>query len=135
MPLSGLPAGRYLLRTTVIVEWRNAALHSKYNSHPIIPILETLEANQEQLLAAKTNTVRDVIAPNLRILFCGIIRSLSAAVGHHFARPGNRFWPALYAAGLRRGSSPPLTNGLFEERLWRKKCRYACISRRRRVVA
>jgi TDG/mug DNA glycosylase family protein len=43
----------------------------------------------------------DVIAPHLDILFCGINPSLmSAARGHHFARPGNRFWPALHLAGL-----------------------------------
>lgn len=43
--------------------------------------------------------MRDVIAPNLRVLFCGINPGLyTAAVGHHFARPGNRFWPALLAA-------------------------------------
>ena len=43
----------------------------------------------------------DVIAPNLRVLFCGINPGLyTAAVGHHFARPGNRFWPALFAAGF-----------------------------------
>jgi TDG/mug DNA glycosylase family protein len=42
-----------------------------------------------------------VLAPGLRVLFCGINPSLySAAVGHHFARPGNRFWPALHAAGI-----------------------------------
>jgi TDG/mug DNA glycosylase family protein len=35
------------------------------------------------------------------VLFCGINPSLmSAARGHHFARPGNRFWPALHLAGL-----------------------------------
>lgn len=56
---------------------------------------------KEQLLAATGKTVRDVIAPNLRVLFSGINPGLyTAAVGHHFARPGNRFWPALYAAGL-----------------------------------
>jgi TDG/mug DNA glycosylase family protein len=45
--------------------------------------------------------LRDVIGPDLRILFCGINPSLmSAERGHHFARPGNRFWPALYGAGL-----------------------------------
>ena len=56
---------------------------------------------KEQLLAAKDKTVRDVIAPRLRVLFCGINPGLyTAAVGHHFARPGNRFWPALYAAGF-----------------------------------
>ncbi|WP_129356783.1 G/U mismatch-specific DNA glycosylase [Sorangium cellulosum] len=43
----------------------------------------------------------DIIAPDLRVLFCGINPGLySAAVGHHFARPGNRFWPALHAGGF-----------------------------------
>ena len=56
---------------------------------------------REQLLAATEKTVRDVIAPELRVLFCGINPGLyTAAVGHHFARPGNRFWPALYAGGF-----------------------------------
>ena len=42
-----------------------------------------------------------MIAPGLRVLFCGINPGLySAATGHHFARPGNRFWPALHASGL-----------------------------------
>ena len=53
----------------------------------------------EELLAAVGKTVPDVIAPDLRVLFCGINPGLyTAAVGHHFARPGNRFWPALHAA-------------------------------------
>lgn len=35
------------------------------------------------------------------MLFCGINPGLySAATGFHFARPGNRFWPALHAAGF-----------------------------------
>ena len=56
---------------------------------------------KEQLFAARDKTVPDVIAPELRVLFCGINPGLyTAAVGHHFARPGNRFWPALYAAGF-----------------------------------
>ena len=43
----------------------------------------------------------DLIAPGLRVLFCGINPGLySGATGHHFARPGNRFWPALHAAGF-----------------------------------
>ena len=54
-----------------------------------------------ELLAAENKTVRDVIAPGLRVLFCGINPGLySAATGHHFARPGNRFWPALHAGGF-----------------------------------
>lgn len=43
----------------------------------------------------------DLVAPRLRVLFCGINPGLySAATRHHFARPGNRFWPALHAAGF-----------------------------------
>jgi TDG/mug DNA glycosylase family protein len=58
---------------------------------------------REQILAAEGKTVRDVIAPKLRVLFCGINPGLyTAAVGHHFARPGNRFWPTLYAAGFTK---------------------------------
>jgi TDG/mug DNA glycosylase family protein len=53
------------------------------------------------LLAAQGKTIRDVMAPGLRVLFCGINPGLySGAIGHHFARPGNRFWPALYEAGF-----------------------------------
>jgi TDG/mug DNA glycosylase family protein len=53
------------------------------------------------LEAARAKTLRDVIAPGLKVLFCGINPGLySAATGHHFARPGNRFWPALHAAGF-----------------------------------
>nr|WP_241266090.1 G/U mismatch-specific DNA glycosylase [Streptomyces boncukensis] len=45
--------------------------------------------------------VPDVAAPGLDVLFCGINPGLmSAATGHHFARPGNRFWPALHASGF-----------------------------------
>jgi double-stranded uracil-DNA glycosylase len=45
--------------------------------------------------------LRDVLAEDLDVLFVGINPSLlSAARGHHFARPGNRFWPALHLAGL-----------------------------------
>ena len=53
------------------------------------------------LFAAQNKTVPDVIAPGLHVLFCGINPGLySAATGHHFARPGNRFWPTLYQAGF-----------------------------------
>jgi double-stranded uracil-DNA glycosylase len=53
------------------------------------------------LAAATGRQVPDVIAPDLRVLFCGINPGLwSAAVGHHFARPGNRFWKALHLSGF-----------------------------------
>ena len=54
-----------------------------------------------QLNAARGKTLPDVIAPNLKVLFCGINPGLyTAAIGHHFGRPGNRFWPTLHQAGF-----------------------------------
>jgi double-stranded uracil-DNA glycosylase len=82
---------------------RNAALRSKLTSRSSSTpfLLRPWKPTKQQLLAAKDKTVRDVIAPGLGVLFCGINPGLyTAAVGHHFARPGNRFWPALYAAGF-----------------------------------
>ncbi len=56
---------------------------------------------KNDLLASAGKTVPDVIAPNLRVLFCGINPGLySAFTCHHFARPGNRFWPTLFRAGF-----------------------------------
>ncbi|GIE97031.1 G/U mismatch-specific DNA glycosylase [Paractinoplanes rishiriensis] len=54
-----------------------------------------------EVAAAAGRTIPDVLGPDLRVLFSGINPSLySAATGHHFARPGNRFWPALHRAGF-----------------------------------
>lgn len=54
-----------------------------------------------ELAAAVSLTVPDLLAPKLRVLFCGINPGLyTAAIGHHFGRPGNRFWPALHGAGF-----------------------------------
>jgi TDG/mug DNA glycosylase family protein len=54
-----------------------------------------------EIAAAEGRTISDVISPGLKVLLCGINPSLySAAVGHHFARPGNRFWPTLHVAGF-----------------------------------
>jgi TDG/mug DNA glycosylase family protein len=53
------------------------------------------------LAAARGRRVKDLIRPGLRVLFCGINPSLySAAVGHHFARPGNRFYKTLVLSGF-----------------------------------
>jgi TDG/mug DNA glycosylase family protein len=66
-----------------------------------------------QIAAAHGKRVPDVIAPGLQVLFCGINPGLySGAVRHHFARPGNRFWPALHRAGFSRRLLSP-----FEEHL------------------
>ena len=62
-------------------------------------IMTPWKPTREQILEAERKTVRDVIAPDLRVLFSGINPGLyTAAVGHHFARPGNRFWRALHDA-------------------------------------
>ncbi len=54
-----------------------------------------------EVAAAVGRTVADVIGPDLAVLFCGINPGLyTAAIGHHFGRPGNRFWPALHLAGF-----------------------------------
>lgn len=54
-----------------------------------------------ELAAAVHLLVPDLVAPGLRVLFCGINPGLyTAAIGHHFGRPGNRFWPALHGAGF-----------------------------------
>jgi TDG/mug DNA glycosylase family protein len=57
-----------------------------------------------------------VIAPGLDVLFCGINPSLlSAERGHHFARPGNRFWPALHGAGFTPRLLSPDEDGTLPE--------------------
>jgi TDG/mug DNA glycosylase family protein len=57
--------------------------------------------SQEDLAAAVGLAIPDVVAPDLRVLFCGINPGLvSGALGQHFARPGNRFWKVLHAAGF-----------------------------------
>ena len=74
-------------------------------SRPAPPVRSLLAASprptRAELEAANGRRVPDLIAPELRVLFCGINPSLySAVVGHHFARPGNRFWPTLHRAGF-----------------------------------
>lgn len=60
------------------------------------------------LEAARSRTVRDVIRPGLDVLFVGINPGLyTAAIGRHFGRPGNRFWPALNASGLLKAPLTP----------------------------
>lgn len=72
-----------------------------------------------ELQAAASKTVPDVIGPGLQILFCGINPGLyTAAIGHHFGRPGNRFWPTLAAAGI----TPRLLSPYEEQELLRFGC-------------
>src|SRR5689334_13798623 len=69
-----------------------------------------------QLLAAHTKTVPDLAAKNLIVLFAGINPGLySAAIGHHFGRPGNRFWPALHAGRFTPRLLSPYEDGLLTQ--------------------
>src|SRR5580698_7394726 len=62
---------------------------------------EPFRPTPAQLAAAHGLRVPDVLRPGLKVLFVGINPSLySAAVGHHFARPGNRFWAAVFGGGF-----------------------------------
>ena len=64
--------------------------------------------SRTELAAAAGRAVPDVTAPGLRVLFCGINPGLySAATGHHFARPGNRFWPVLHRSGFTASQLHP----------------------------
>ena len=66
-----------------------------------MPFSPTDRPTPRQIAAAGGRTIPDVVGPGLKVLFCGINPGLySAAIGHHFARPGNRFWPTLHAAGI-----------------------------------
>ena len=54
-----------------------------------------------EILAAGSKPLPDLLGPGLKVLFCGTNPGLySAAIGHHFGRPGNRFWPAIFAGGF-----------------------------------
>lgn len=56
---------------------------------------------RQDLQSAVDETLPDLLAPGLRVLFCGINPGLySAYTGYHFARPGNRFWPTLHASSF-----------------------------------
>jgi double-stranded uracil-DNA glycosylase len=69
--------------------------------------------SREELERAAGRTLEDIIAPGLRVLFCGINPGLySGYTGHHFARPGNRFWPTIHRAGFTERQLTPA-----EERL------------------
>lgn len=74
---------------------------------------------REELAAAEGKGIRDIVAPRLDLLFCGINPGLyTAAIGHHFGRPGNRFWKVLHLAGFTPRELSP-----FDEK---ELLRYGC---------
>lgn len=87
----------------------SGAVPSSADSSPTRP-------TRAELLAAVTRRVPDLIAPGLSVLFCGINPGLySAATRHHFARPGNRFWPALHRSGFTARQLAPSEEALLLE--------------------
>ena len=94
----GDEVGRCVDMTAGPVNQRNSKTPIRSQNEPSEQVRRPTRAD---LLSAINRTVPDVIAPRLKILFCGINPGLYTAwAGHHFARPGNRFWPALFAAGF-----------------------------------
>jgi TDG/mug DNA glycosylase family protein len=64
-------------------------------------LAEGVNPSKAELEDARGRTIPDVLGPDLDVVFVGINPGLwSGAVGHHFARPGNRFWKALYGSGF-----------------------------------
>ena len=73
-----------------------------------------LKPSRAVILAAGNTRVPDLIGPGLKVLFCGTNPGLySAAIGHHFGRPGNRFWPAVFAGGFTERLFSPYEDGEF----------------------
>jgi TDG/mug DNA glycosylase family protein len=73
---------------------------------------KSLRPTRADLESARSKKLTDLIAPGLTLLFCGINPGLySAAIGHHFGRPGNRFWPTLHAAGFTDRRLDPTEEG------------------------
>jgi TDG/mug DNA glycosylase family protein len=73
-----------------------------------------MRPTREEVAAAAGRTIPDLGGPGLVVLFSGINPSLySAATGHHFARPGNRFWPALHRSGFSPRQLHPSEQGLL----------------------
>src|ERR1043165_9769493 len=69
-----------------------------------------------QVLSAYNKRVPDVVARDLTVLFVGINPGLyTAAIGHHFGRPGNRFWPALHHSGFTPRLFSPFEESLILE--------------------
>lgn len=78
------------------------------------PLPTPWKPTKAQLLAAHNKLVPDLIAKNLIVLFAGINPGLyTAAIGHHFGRPGNRFWPALYGGGFTPRLFSPFEESLL----------------------
>jgi TDG/mug DNA glycosylase family protein len=93
---------------------------SDHSAHFALNVVDSASSRprptKAQVAAAVGRTVPDLIRPHLKVLFCGINPGLySGATRHHFARPGNRFWPALHAAGFTQRLVSPWDEHLLLE--------------------
>lgn len=80
------------------------------------PLPSSWKPTKADLFAAHTKVVPDLLAKDLIVLFAGINPGLyTAAIGHHFGRPGNRFWPALYGGGFTPRLYSPFESSLLLE--------------------
>lgn len=80
------------------------------------PLITPWKPTRAQLLAARNLRVPDLLAKDLIVLFAGINPGLyTAAIGRHFGRPGNRFWPALHAGGFTPRLFSPFESDLLLE--------------------
>jgi TDG/mug DNA glycosylase family protein len=78
------------------------------------PLPTPWKPTKAQVLAAGDKLVPDLIAEDLIVLFAGINPGLyTAAIGRHFGRPGNRFWPALYGGGFTPRLFSPFEGSLL----------------------
>src|SRR5262245_40647793 len=79
-------------------------------------VLTPWKPTKAQLLAAYSKRVPDLVAKHLIVLFAGINPGLyTAAIGRHFGRPGNRFWPALHGGGFTPRLFSPFESSLLLE--------------------
>jgi TDG/mug DNA glycosylase family protein len=70
--------------------------------------------SKAQILAARNKHISDLAAKDLIVLFAGINPGLyTAAIGRHFGRPGNRFWPALHGGGFTPRLFSPFEESLL----------------------
>jgi TDG/mug DNA glycosylase family protein len=80
-------------------------------------LAERMSPTKAELEAARGRTIPDVLGPDLDVVFVGINPGLwSGAIGHHFARPGNRFWKALHGSGFTDLLESPLEDASLLER-------------------
>ena len=100
-----------MIATTIRHGRQNARQPHRRKNGPLVTAWKPTKA---QLLAAHKKTVPDLVAKNLIVLFAGINPGLyTAAIGRHFGRPGNRFWPALHAGGFTPRLFSPFESSLL----------------------